>query len=129
VKYFENINISREQGYLQIPEFYYAVYQNIIAINHFKNEAYIFDHNYNSESNLLEIEQLLKVKNFATYNFSRKDDVVSNLTDEEFKENVRNGKKHCQRGDVIQLVLSRRFSPAFKGDDFKVYRAYRTVTP
>lgn len=129
VKYFENINISKKRGDLEIPDIFYAVYQNIIAINHFNNEAYIFDHNFNSESNLLEIEQLLKVKNFATYNFSRKDEVVSNLTDEEFKENVRKGKKHCMRGDVFQLVLSRRFSQAFKGDEFNVYRALRNVNP
>lgn len=129
VKYFENISITAKEGNLKIPDIYYAVYQNIIAINHFNNEAYIFDHNYNSESNLLEIEQLLKVKNFATYNFSRKDAVVSNLSDEEFKENVRKGKKHCQRGDVFQLVLSRRFSQAFKGDEFNVYRALRNVNP
>ncbi len=129
VKYFENINISKKKGDLKIPDIYYAVYQNIIAINHFNNEAYIFDHNFNSESNLLEIEQLLKVKNFATYNFSRKDDAVSNLSDDEFKENVRKGKKHCQRGDVFQLVLSRRFSQAFKGDEFNVYRALRNVNP
>jgi anthranilate synthase component I len=129
VKYFENINITSKEGDLKIPDIYYAVYQNIIAINHFNNEAYIFDHNFNSESNLLEIEQLLKVKNFATYNFSRKNGVVSNLSDEEFKENVRKGKKHCQRGDVFQLVLSRRFSQAFKGDEFNVYRALRNVNP
>src|SRR5690606_8295824 len=59
----------------------------------------------------------------------RKDAVVSNLSDEEFKENVRKGKKHCQRGDVFQLVLSRRFSQAFKGDEFNVYRALRNVNP
>ncbi len=129
VKYFENVNISKKPGDLGIPDIFYAVYQNIIAINHFKNEAYIFDHNFNSESKLEEIEQLLKVKNFATYNFSRKDEVVSNLSDEEFKENVRKGKKHCQRGDVFQLVLSRRFSQAFKGDEFNVYRALRNVNP
>lgn len=129
VKYFENVTISKKDGDLNIPDIYYAVYQNIIAINHFNNEAYIFDHNFDSESNLLEIEQLLKVKNFATYNFSRKDEVVSNLSDEEFKENVSKGKKHCQRGDVFQLVLSRRFSQAFKGDEFNVYRALRNVNP
>ena len=129
VKYFENVTISRKEGDLKIPDIFYAVYQNIIAINHFNNEAYIFDHNFNSESKLLEIEQLLKVKNFATYNFSRKDEVVSNLSDEEFKENVRKGKRHCQRGDVFQLVLSRRFSQAFKGDEFNVYRALRNVNP
>lgn len=129
VKYFENIEIKRKEGDLEIPDVYYAVYQNIIAINHFKNEAYIFDHNYHSENRLEEIEQLLKVKNFATYNFNRQDDPVSNLTDDAFKENVRLGKKHCQRGDVFQLVLSRRFSQAFKGDEFNVYRALRNVNP
>lgn len=129
VRYFENIAITRKKGSLNIPDIYYAVYQNIIAINHFKNEAYIFDHNYNSASKLKEIEQLLKVKNFATYNFQRQEAPISNLTDEEFKENVRLGKKHCHRGDVFQLVLSRRFSQSFKGDEFNVYRALRNVNP
>jgi anthranilate synthase component 1 len=129
VKYFEDINISRKKGNLEIPDIYYAVYQNIIAINHFNNEAYIFDHNYNSKNNIEEIEQLLKVKNFATYNFQRQNSSVSNLTDEEFRKNVVLGKKHCQRGDVFQLVLSRRFTQAFKGDEFNVYRALRSVNP
>ncbi|MCL4154109.1 UNVERIFIED_CONTAM: hypothetical protein GTU68_001364 [Idotea baltica] len=56
-------------------------------------------------------------------------DVVSNLEDEEYKEHVRLAKKHCQRGDVFQLVLSRRFSQGFKGDEFNVYRALRSVNP
>ncbi len=129
VRYFEDINISRKKNDLEIPDIHYSVFQNIIAINHFKNEAYIFDHNYNSDSNLEELVQLLKVKNFATYNFQRQHDVVSNLTDDEYRANVILGKKHCQRGDVFQLVLSRRFSQAFKGDEFNVYRALRNVNP
>jgi anthranilate synthase component I len=129
VRYFENLEIKRKEGDLKIPDIYYAVYQNIIAINHFKNEAYIFDHNYNSENKLAEIEQVLKVKNFASYSFEMQQEPKSNLTDEEFKQNVKLGKQHCQRGDVFQLVLSRRFSQAFKGDEFNVYRALRNVNP
>ncbi|WP_034922426.1 anthranilate synthase component I family protein [Gillisia sp. CAL575] len=129
VQYFEDIKITKKKGDLEIPEVYYAVYQNIIAINHFNNSAYIFDHNYNSESKLEEIEQLIKVKNFATYNFRRENSPISNLTDTEFKENVKLGKKHCQRGDVFQLVLSRRFTQSFKGDEFNVYRALRSINP
>jgi len=129
VQYFENIKINKKKGDIEIPEIYYAVYQNIIAINHFNNEAYIFDHNFNSESKLEEIEQLIKVKNFATYNFRRENSPISNLTDAEFRENVKLGKKHCQRGDVFQLVLSRRFSQSFKGDEFNVYRALRSINP
>ncbi len=129
VKYFENLDLSKKEGDLQIPELYYAVYQNIIAINHFNNEAYIFDHSFNSSNNLEQIEQLLKVKNFASYHFSAEGDAVSNETDEGYMEKVLQAKEHCQRGDVFQLVLSRRFSQEFKGDEFNVYRALRNVNP
>ncbi|WP_405200576.1 anthranilate synthase component I family protein [Christiangramia sp. LLG6405-1] len=129
VRYFENVEINRKEKDLQIPDVYYAVYQNIIAINHFKNEAYIFDHSYESESKLAEIEQLLKVKNFASYNFSRTQQPYSNLNDDQYRDVVEAAKEHCQRGDVFQLVLSRRFSQKFKGDEFNVYRALRNVNP
>ena len=42
---------------------------------------------------------------------------------------VRKGISHCLRGDVFQVVLSRRFEQPFTGDDFKVYRALRSVNP
>ena len=71
VRYFEDIEISKKEGHLYIPDIYYAIYQNIIAINHFKNEAYIFAHCHEKESNIEEIEHLLSMRNFATYNFSK----------------------------------------------------------
>ena len=129
VRYFEDIGIGKKEDTINIPDIYYAVYQNIIAINHFKNEAYIFAHCYESESNIAEIEQILNIRNFASYNFKKEGKAASNLKDEEFKEHVRLAKKHCQRGDVFQLVLSRRFSQGFKGDEFNVYRALRSVNP
>lgn len=129
VKYFENLKLKKKTGDLQIPEIYYAVYQNIIAINHFNNEAYIFDHSYNSASKLEQIEQLLKVKNFSSYPFSMEGEAQSNETDESYRQMVLQAKDHCHRGDVFQLVLSRRFSQAFKGDEFNVYRALRNVNP
>lgn len=129
VRYFEDIKISKKEGALDIPDIYYAVYQNVIAINHFKNEAYIFAHCYNEENNTEEIEQILNVRNFASYNFSKEGEPTSNLKDEEYMTHVELAKKHCQRGDVFQLVLSRRFKQAFKGDEFNVYRALRSVNP
>ena len=129
VRYFEDISISKKDGDLDIPDIYYAVYQNIIAINHFKNEAYIFAHCYNSENNISEIEQHLNIRNFASYNFRKEGDASSNLNDEDYKDHVTLAKKHCKRGDVFQLVLSRRFSQGFKGDEFNVYRALRSINP
>ena len=129
VQYFEDITISKKEDSIEIPELYYAVYQNIIAINHFKNEAYIFAHCYNSESNIDAIDHLIKVQNFSSYDFESKGIISSNLSDEEFKSNVELAKKHCARGDVFQLVLSKKFQQDFKGDDFNVYRALRSINP
>ncbi|SHJ26160.1 anthranilate synthase component 1 [Arenibacter nanhaiticus] len=129
VRYYEDLEISKKPDSLEIPDIYYAVYQNIIAINHFKNEAYIFAHCYKSENNISEIQQILSAKTFASYNFSKEGLPVSNLKDEEFIAQVAMAKKHCQRGDVFQLVLSRRFSQDFKGDEFNVYRALRSINP
>ncbi len=129
VRYFEDISISKKENSIAIPDIHYAVYSNIVAIDHFKNEAYIFAHCYESENNIAEIEQLLNVKNFASYNFRKTGDPISNLQDDEYKEQVALAQKHCRRGDVFQLVLSKRFSQNFKGDEFNVYRALRSINP
>ena len=115
VKYFEDITISKKEDSIQIPDMYYAVYQNIIAINHFKNEAYIFAHCYESENNIDTIDHLIKMQSFSSYDFKSKGKISSNLTDEAFKANVDLAKKHCNRGDVFQLVLSKKFQQDFKG--------------
>lgn len=129
VRYFEKIHISKKDYTTSIPEIQYHIYQNIIAINHFKNEAYIFCHNLDGSDNISEIEQLLNSRKISTYKFEKDGKGFSNLTDQEFKDNVAIAKQHCQRGDVFQLVLSRRFSQGFKGDDFNVYRALRSINP
>lgn len=130
VRYFEDVEIGKKDDSVTIPDMFYNVYQNIIAINHFKNEAYIFAHCYEgSENNIDAIDKLINVQNFASFNFTAKGDISSNLTDGEFKEHVALAKKHCGRGDVFQLVLSRRFSQEYTGDDFNIYRALRSINP
>jgi len=129
VKYFETIDIASKENSIEIPEIQYAVYQNIIAINHFKNEAYIFSHCYEKESNINELHHIITMDRFAVYDFETANDINSNLSDEEFKKHVEIAKTHCQRGDVFQLVLSRKFQQDFKGDDFNVYRALRSINP
>ena len=129
VRYFEDIEITKKEGALDVPDLYYAVYQNIIAINHFNNEAYIFSHTYNEENNLSEIAQLLTVKSFAEYHFKLEGAQQSQMSDEAFMDLVKTCKKHCQRGDVFQIVPSKRFSQNFSGDEFNVYRSLRSVNP
>ena len=129
VEHFENLELNQEKEGLDIPEIFYAVYQNIIAISLFSHEAHLFSHVYDGKHNIETIEQLLEAKNSTRFSFEKVGDKTSNLTDEEYLKFVEQGKQHCFRGDVFQLVLSRRFSQKFKGDEFNVYRTLRSINP
>ncbi|MBS3739382.1 MAG: anthranilate synthase component I family protein [Psychroflexus sp.] len=130
VSHFEEIDITKKEGDLDIPDLYYAVYQNIIAINHFNNEVYIFEHlSPHCKSQKQNILQLLQNQSLATYHFSKVSEPISSLEDDEYIDMVKKAKAHCQRGDVFQLVLSRRFEQAFEGDEFEVYRSLRHINP
>ncbi len=119
----------------QIPAAVFAVYRYVIAINHFKDELHLFEHSYlrngdaETTSTLDEISDLITSRNYPTYTFSPNGTEQSNFTDDEFRAVIQKGKDHCQRGDVFQIVLSRRFETPFLGDEFNVYRALRSLNP
>ncbi len=131
VRYFEEIEIrSEKKEEKSIPDILYNLYQFVIAIDHFKDEVYIFQHSYKDGTDGIEqLEAFINNKNFASYKFKSEGQEVSNYSDEEFIEIIKKGKAHCKRGDVFQMVLSRAFSQQFTGDDFNVYRALRSVNP
>lgn len=113
-----------------IDDMRYCLYRYVLHINHFNNEYTLIENNLEgqaSEIDLLhnEIKKLRQVD----FPFETVGEESSNLTDSEFEAIVQQAKEHCQRGDVFQMVLSRRFSQQFKGDDFNVYRALRSVNP
>ena len=129
VNYFEQIELNKEKEGQDIPDIYYAVYQNIIAISLFSHEAHLFSHSLDGAHNLEKLEQYIKSIKQSKFSFKKIGDKTSNLTDTEFLDYVKQGKKHCYRGDVFQLVLSRRFSQNFQGDEFNVYRTLRSINP
>ncbi len=61
--------------------------------------------------------------------FTASEDIKSPVTDSEYEAMVERGIAHARRGDVFQIVLARRFSQGFTGDEFNVYRALRSVNP
>lgn len=131
VKYTENIPIreSREDRN-DAPDILYILYKYILVFNHFTDEITLIELlREGEESNLVKIETLIGARDFASYNFFPEGEEYSTITDEKFKENVRRGVEHCLRGDVFQIVLSRRFVQHYSGDDFKVYRALRSINP
>jgi len=131
VRYFENIPVMEAHHQdNDAPDMLYILYKYILVFDHFKNELTLVELLQDGEKDSLqEIEALIENRNFASYNFQPIGNETSSITDEEYREMVRKGIAHCLRGDVFQIVLSRRFEQAFKGDDFKVYRALRSVNP
>ena len=108
----------------------YRMYQYVIAINHFKDELYICENKVKGlESDLDLIVSLIRSKDVPVFPFKATGKETSNLTNEEYIEMVEKGKQSCHRGDVFQIVLSRRFEQKFTGDEFNVYRALRSINP
>ncbi len=131
VRYFEKINIKLDGS--GIADMVYKVYRYVIVIDHFSNELNLFENNWEGEedrlSGLEKLEKIIYSNRFSTFTFHAKDQERSNLTDEEYVKMVEQGIKHCHRGDVFQIVLSKRFSRQFQGDEFNVYRALRSINP
>ncbi|MEA5140251.1 anthranilate synthase component I family protein [Arcicella rigui] len=137
VEYFEDIEIQEKNENTEMPSIVYYVYRYVIAINHFKDEMYLYEHQYSGEKvqeadkvkGLEFLEMLLGLPHYATKPFKLTGEEVTNYTDDEMRVIIQECIKHCLRGDVFQIVPSRRFSRTFEGDDFQVYRALRSINP
>lgn len=135
VQFFDTITLksgkaSEKNTELPIPMMRYRLYQYVIVINHFKDELYLCENAIAGlESELAVVESLIRSKDVPVYPFKTVNGEQSNLTNEEHLEMVKKGIRSCFRGDVFQIVLSRRFQQKFSGDEFNVYRTLRNINP
>lgn len=134
VQFFDTIrltpNPSPHGEGSNIPLMRYRFYQYVIAINHFNDELYICENLVAGlASEVMVVESLIRSKDIPVYPFRKKGEETSNLRDDEYISMVKKGITSCHRGDVFQIVLSRRFQQGFTGDEFNVYRALRNINP
>ncbi len=134
VRYFENIPVKDETlAKNDAPDLLYILFKTVIVFDHHNNTLKVISLSENAESSdNSEITEVLKAMNKANvkaYDFHPVGEVSSTLTDDEHRANIRKGIQHCLRGDVFQIVLSRRFIQKYEGDDFKLYRALRSINP
>ena len=131
VRYFENIPVKDSRDpFNDAPDMLYILYKYIIVFNDFKHEMVLIEMVPEGEESGIDfLEKAIANRNFTCYDFHAVGKAYSTLTDEEHKANIRRGIAHCLRGDVFQIVLSRRFVQAYTGDDFKLYRALRSINP
>lgn len=128
VRYFENIpvkDMTMEKN--DAPDIYYIMYKNIIVFDHFNNTMQLIT--LGEEAELDALMKAINKANVKPYDFHPVGETTSTLTDEEHKANIRRCIQHCLRGDVFQIVVSRRFVQKYEGDDFKLYRALRSINP
>lgn len=128
VRYFENIPVKDttiEKN--DAPDIYYIMYKNIIVFDHFNNTMQLIT--LGEEAELDALMKAINKANVKPYDFHPVGETTSTLTDEEHKANIRRCIQHCLRGDVFQIVVSRRFVQKYEGDDFKLYRALRSINP
>ena len=131
MRYFEHINVKDEtQEKNDAPDMMYILFKDVIVFDHFSNELIIIELLSEGEEDDLDVlEHDILNRTAHGYDFQRAGDCISTLSDEAHKANIRKGISHCLRGDVFQIVLSRRFIQHYEGDDFKLYRALRSVNP
>jgi len=131
VRFFEDVIIQKKEDL--IPDLVYKVYRYVIVIDHFSNELILFENTVEGDTHpvmgLAKLEKIIYSNRFATFYFQSPNGEVSNLTDQDYLQMVQAGIQHCKRGDVFQIVLSRRFERNFSGDEFNVYRALRSINP
>lgn len=133
IQFFDNLTLNpspAERDLPLIPLMRYRLYQYVIAINHFKDELFICENHINNIASEIDVvESLIKSKDVPAYPFKIKDTETSTIKDGEYIEMVKKGIASCHRGDVFQIVLSRKFNQSFTGDEFNVYRALRSINP
>lgn len=131
VQFFETVRFKdTNDNSNKIPVARYRLYQYVIAINHYKDELLLLENKVTGvESEAEIVESLINSKDVPAYPFAPASEESSNLKDEEYIDIVKKGIQSCYRGDVFQIVLSRRFQQSFTGDEFNVYRALRHINP
>lgn len=133
VRYFEDIPVKdATMDKNDAPDIMYILYRDILVFDHFNNTLTLISLCHDEatgEANIDEIIKAINKQNINPYGFHAIGEPTSTLTDEEHKANIRKCIKHCLRGDVFQIVISRRFVQKYEGDDFRLYRSLRSINP
>lgn len=133
VRYFEDIAVKdATMDKNDAPDIMYILYRDILVFDHFNNTLTLISLSHDEAAGKANIDAIIKAinkQNINPYGFHAIGEPTSTLTDEEHKANIRQCIKHCLRGDVFQIVISRRFVQKYEGDDFRLYRSLRSINP
>ncbi len=129
--YFEDVDLHLQHDAVYAhPGMVMSAYRFVLHLNHFNDSLMIYEFIPEGQPSQLEsLLAVLRLQRNISSPFGLKGEVISKINDESFLEMVRKARQHCFRGDVFQMVVSRRFYVDYFGDDFNVYRALRLINP
>ncbi|MGE0566836.1 MAG: anthranilate synthase component I family protein [Bacteroidia bacterium] len=132
ITYVLEPKLNPDESKFELPLYSFSFYKILIVFDHYKQQIHsiIYDEDKNSiieNQNKLfyAFKNVLSNKN----HFSKINRCESILSDKELLKLFEKAKKHCQRGDIFQVVLSKRLKQKFMGDEFEVYRHLRQLNP
>jgi anthranilate synthase component I len=131
VAHFDKVNLNKAStDPYGIPQMRYHFYRYLIVIDHHRNRMTVIENlPEGEESRIDHFTEQINSYSVTDFPFRIVGNEDANMSDNDFISMVQKGKSHCRRGDVFQIVLSRRFSQNFSGDEFNVYRSLRYINP
>jgi len=113
----------------EIPLFQFSLFRFVVEFDHLRDTLTIQQYVKDGEEASSLPSNLFNGISGTVYPFKVAGEESSDISAVQYKEKVVRAKEHCRRGDVFQVVLSRKFTQQFMGDEFNVYRALRMINP
>lgn len=142
IRYFEKTLKNPPKDDLNLPDADLHLFEKIVAYDHLSNKAVIIL-NINADDDIKnkyeecekESERIVEIlKNYTPKIKTQKNNdveiqVKSNITKEQYCNNVLKGIEYIKEGDIFQFVPSQRFEIDNPPDSFDVYRMLRSTNP
>ncbi len=142
VRYFENLPNNKPAG-LDAYDSYFLITDTIVIFDTVSQKIKVVSNAHLDGEKTTEqayqaatekIEALIKrlrtpLPTGTTREYAKSVALRSNVSREEFEASVEKAKEYVRSGDIIQVVLSQRFSGELSADPFDIYRALRTLNP
>lgn len=141
VEHFEKIALKNRKGGPSVPDAIFFLTEDLLIFDHFRKTLSVVSLVETSGKNLKAAyhqavatiqKYIAKLQRPLAVAKAAKPSPVqmkSNVTPAAFHQKVQKIREYVKAGDCIQVVLSQRFTLPAPKDDFRIYRALRSINP
>jgi len=124
------------------PDFHLFLFDNILLFNHLTQDLTLYITRENEETAQLDLEQFRQKTNTHPWSAAQSsvgatepDEALrigcfsTTPDDETFKKQVEQGIELCNKGELLEIVLSRQLSAPVRGNLLSLYQRYKAINP